>query len=598
MRKSLPPTPVPTTAEASPARSVDQVVAEGGAVAAASVAQVSGQGPFQLQLFACGVLSTSVMLAHSLAYRLLARPARHWCAPPEGDLTLLEPHVWRNVAIPVLADGSLSRCTVYEPPVPDLMANERREVPCKRWAYETASVHDSIVSEWNLVCSRRWLLQLSLALYSVSALLCIPLVGAAGDCVGRKPVATTSVAVLLLAGVSCGVAGSFDFFVVARMFVSGASCTVQVALFVLLYEVCDDHHRTLFGLLYNGLGTALLSITSALISTLQLRWQLTQVVLMALTSLLVSVGFVLVESPDWLLATSQRCAAKNAALAMAHANGVPPSSAMVAFDVFVAHWNADQPAQETPFRVTQTQPFRRTVLRHSQVAYLISWFAVVFVLDVVNLHGADVVERTFRSSMPLVVLLGPLYWAVYWSVTLRGRRFTLATLLGLLGATLALEVAAIKFDVDLLVIGTTATNVALATAALSVCLISSAKHFATNVRCLGLCAYYSSGRLGGLVAMLAWNASAVQLRGAAAVLVLLSLVAQVMSPDVVGTDGAQERRNEAERKRTSHESLAPPKPPPTAALARRSSLKKSTTLKKAASKPVSPRSAHVKTSVE
>ncbi|KAH9377481.1 hypothetical protein HPB48_006258 [Haemaphysalis longicornis] len=118
MRKSLPPTPVPTTAEASPARSVDQVVAEGGAVAAASVAQVSGQGPFQLQLFACGVLSTSVMLAHSLAYRLLARPARHWCAPPEGDLTLLEPHVWRNAAIPVLADGSLSRCTVYEPPVP------------------------------------------------------------------------------------------------------------------------------------------------------------------------------------------------------------------------------------------------------------------------------------------------------------------------------------------------------------------------------------------------------------------------------------------------------------------------------------------------
>lgn len=75
-----------------------------------------GHGPFQRRAFLATLLATVVLFSHDLVYRDDARGVDHWCKPPD-DLDIGSMALWKNVAIPMLPDGSFSRCTMYDPPV-------------------------------------------------------------------------------------------------------------------------------------------------------------------------------------------------------------------------------------------------------------------------------------------------------------------------------------------------------------------------------------------------------------------------------------------------------------------------------------------------
>ncbi|KAL1477217.1 hypothetical protein MTO96_035922, partial [Rhipicephalus appendiculatus] len=78
---------------------------------------VLGHGPYQRRVLTCGMLSVTVALFHYLAYRLIGRQVDHWCMAPD-HLSFLSAAAWKNLSVPIEADGSYSRCTMYDPPVP------------------------------------------------------------------------------------------------------------------------------------------------------------------------------------------------------------------------------------------------------------------------------------------------------------------------------------------------------------------------------------------------------------------------------------------------------------------------------------------------
>ncbi|KAH6933530.1 hypothetical protein HPB50_015947 [Hyalomma asiaticum] len=69
-------------------------------------------GPYQLRVLGCAMLGITAVFMEMLAFRVIARPVDHWCRPP-GELAHLPADVWKNTSIPVEADGSYSKCTVY-----------------------------------------------------------------------------------------------------------------------------------------------------------------------------------------------------------------------------------------------------------------------------------------------------------------------------------------------------------------------------------------------------------------------------------------------------------------------------------------------------
>ncbi|XP_037514970.1 solute carrier family 22 member 7 [Rhipicephalus sanguineus] len=223
-----------------------------------NVYAILGHGNFQRRLLFTGMLSVVVLLLHAFANFLIGRDVDHWCRPPD-DLSHVSREAWRNVAIPIEADGSLSQCTVYHPamPTPDDAGELRTVIPCYHWDYDTQDVSDSIVSRWDLVCNKRWLYKFTTVANMLGATLLVPAAGFVSDRIGRQLAIMGSVLCLLASSVACSVAQTFLMFLVTRFFVSAASCSVQVLMFILIYEVTGNQNRATYGVLDTALGTTL-----------------------------------------------------------------------------------------------------------------------------------------------------------------------------------------------------------------------------------------------------------------------------------------------------------------------------------------------------
>ncbi|XP_077534744.1 beta-alanine transporter-like [Haemaphysalis longicornis] len=257
---------------------------------------ILGHGRYQIFVACSFVLSAWMVLAHVLAYQLIGRRVGHWCRRPDY-LRYLSQEAWRNVAIPLLPDGTLSGCTVYDPPVEVLLASgdqrnlffqdrgeqqglpslggegaERHEVPCREWDYDDKGYPDSIVGMWNLVCDRQWLYQFSFFLYMVGPVFSAPVAGAMADRFGRRPVIIALLWVFSFASIVSAIANSFFMFLTARLVISATSYAAFALLFILLYEVTDNEHRAILAFVSSAVGLTLMPPAVHVVSWLQPSW--------------------------------------------------------------------------------------------------------------------------------------------------------------------------------------------------------------------------------------------------------------------------------------------------------------------------------------
>nr|XP_054930267.1 solute carrier family 22 member 7-like [Dermacentor andersoni] len=232
---------------------------------------ILGHGRYQRIILVSTFVAATVVLLQSFAYYLIGRPVDHWCQPPD-DLRHLVVQGWKNVAIPVLADGSFSKCTVYEPPLPGEDQDERSVVPCNRWDYDTEKDGESIVSMWNLVCTRDWLYSVSKSTFGLAPMLFVPIAGIAADRVGRRPVLSTCAISTLLGSLVAAASPSAGIFILSRLVTAAmASATMLMALTV-LYEVTGNEHRaTYYILTASGIAMLVTSPLVQLLSTLKPR---------------------------------------------------------------------------------------------------------------------------------------------------------------------------------------------------------------------------------------------------------------------------------------------------------------------------------------
>ncbi|KAK8776642.1 hypothetical protein V5799_030008 [Amblyomma americanum] len=194
-----------------------------------------GEGSFQVLLLVASMLAGTTFLLHLVSFRLTTRVMDHWCRPPEA-FSNLSADEWRALALPVESDGSRSRCTRREPPDADERATGGRVVPCDAWDFDLERYGNNIVSEWRLVCDRRWLVELAVLTYMAACVVCLPLAGLLADRVGRRVVMHVSLAALLGAGFATSLANSYPLFVALRIVVSTASNALWLVLFSVLYE--------------------------------------------------------------------------------------------------------------------------------------------------------------------------------------------------------------------------------------------------------------------------------------------------------------------------------------------------------------------------
>nr|XP_054930252.1 solute carrier family 22 member 7-like [Dermacentor andersoni] len=455
---------------------------------------ILGHGRYQRIVLVSTSVAITVVLIHSFAYYLIGHPVDHWCQPPD-HLRQLGVQGWKNVAIPVLADGSFSKCTVYEPPLPGGDQDERRTVPCKQWDYDTEKDGESIVSMWNLVCTRSWLYSVSKSTFGLAPMLFVPIAGIAADRVGRKPVLSTSAISTLLGSLVAAASPSVGMFILSRLVTSAMASATLLMTLTMLYEVTGSQHRAPYILTASGTAMLVTSPLLQLLSTLKPRWVLSQALFVTVTAIMVSWCYYLDESPVWQIAAWRLRAAEFNVLRAARMNGIEAHKATATFQALKQQL-LKRDANTTSVTAGATSILHSASLRRRALSALVTWFSVSFALYASGL-GAALEELWALASF---LCNGLILIIAFSCMKKRGHRLTLSVVLAFLGASSVLQMVLSHFSLRAAL---PLPRIMMSSAsAIAMCLnyAYTAEVYPTTIRSLGLCLSYSFGRLGVLLA--------------------------------------------------------------------------------------------------
>lgn len=354
--------------------------------------KLMGHGYFQLRILACAQLCFALTVFHDLSLVTMTADVDHWCKPPP-DFPGDDVNVWKNVAIPVRDDGRFSQCAMYGQTTLGRISN-RSLVPCDDWSYDLPSGVQTIVSKWNLVCSRSRHLSIALTNQFLGGFVFLPLVGQFADKVGRRPVIFAFVMVGLGAGFISSVASTFTIFVLGRTFVATAVGCLKVTTFILLLEVTTSVYRETYCCLAH-VGSLVALFAALTLKGAIIYKQLVSLLTMVPISLLVFAFYAVEESPRWLLFVRNWRDAKKVILIASELN-----KAAVNLEGFeTTHQGKSTPSLGRP-RIAVVDLLAMPQLKGRTLVLSCLWFSTVF-----SLYGVMLTTMEGKISLKLIGLL-------------------------------------------------------------------------------------------------------------------------------------------------------------------------------------------------
>ncbi|KAH8039036.1 hypothetical protein HPB51_004961 [Rhipicephalus microplus] len=225
-----------------------------------------GYGPFQKRLFILLILSAFSLISQTSILTIVFGDVDHWCRRPRGsNISATE---WKNIAIPLEADGRLSHCRIYERclPLVDLnfpngmdsvmhaqldqlyneclnAANDTRDVPCEEWDYDDSVADSTAVSTWNMVCHQRLIKTTIVALQYAGAVIIVLTSGMYADSLSRKSCLVASASALVATTVCSVLANTYHVYALARFLAGGLTAVSEIFSIVIPFEVTTHAHR-------------------------------------------------------------------------------------------------------------------------------------------------------------------------------------------------------------------------------------------------------------------------------------------------------------------------------------------------------------------
>ncbi|XP_050043757.1 solute carrier family 22 member 7-like [Dermacentor andersoni] len=448
-----------------------------------------GDGRFQKQVLLASMLAGTTFLLHLVSFRLTTRILDHWCRHPEA-FTNLSIQEWRNLATPIEKDGCRSHCARREPPDG---GSKAYIVSCEAWNFDFAPYGNNIVSEWRLVCDRRWLIELAVLTYMVAGVIALPTAGVTADRIGRKAVINVSLAALLVAGFTTSLANSYLLFVALRIVVSVTSNSLWLVQYSVLYEVSTPANRDYYCFLSMAAASVAMPLCVLGISRIRLAWDATHLVLMVPTTMLAAVlSTVRDESPAWLLTTMDTREAERVALKATRMNNADTDFCRTWFAseaLRAERRNSEQPSERNVLSTILKQLKRRFLL----LCYM--WSALSFAFNQVNLNDIFSVKKATAAAGILGMLA--MYAVAYFFILRYGAKRSCMVAM-LLFSLLAVALTAVYGGEQSLLSSVLVVLLRmLANLFVVLAFVVTVRHYPVKVRCTGICVGFALGRLTG-----------------------------------------------------------------------------------------------------
>ncbi|XP_064072374.1 organic cation transporter protein-like [Vanessa tameamea] len=234
----------------------------------------------------------------------MAPPQQFWCAKPESFAVWTDED-WRQICCPKNEEHP---CLIFDPEILIFELNMDRSliplVPCPRFVYDNSVFNRTITSDWNLVCSKHWLIHFTQCVMMWGVLVGGIIFGVVADKYGRKYPLMIGITLQCTMSYICSITTSYWIFIINWSLLAVASGGIGIISFVISMEVVGGKWRTIMPIVYQlpfGLGNA---VMAALAYWLR-DWRKLEFALATLSSIYLIYWLLIPESPRWLLATGR-----------------------------------------------------------------------------------------------------------------------------------------------------------------------------------------------------------------------------------------------------------------------------------------------------
>nr|XP_012608731.1 solute carrier family 22 member 16 isoform X2 [Microcebus murinus] len=188
------------------------------------------------------------------------------------------------------------------------------------YIYDQRKWKSTVVTEWNLVCDRKWFAALVQPLFMVGVLIGAAVFGYISDRLGRRVVLWSTSAGIFLFGIASAFASDYYSFMVARFFLAMAASGYLVVVFVYVMEFVGMKFRMWASIQLHSffaIGTMVVALTGYSVRI----WWLYQMILSTVTVPFILCCWMLPETPFWLLSGGKYKEAQQIVDMMAEWNG-------------------------------------------------------------------------------------------------------------------------------------------------------------------------------------------------------------------------------------------------------------------------------------
>ncbi|XP_069014328.1 solute carrier family 22 member 16 [Embiotoca jacksoni] len=189
------------------------------------------------------------------------------------------------------------------------------------FVYDHTEVHQSIVTDWDLVCDKEWLAKLCQPTFMLGVLIGALVFGDIADRIGRVRILMFTSLCQFGLGVSVAFAGNYTFFVVLRFLLAMVSSGYLVVVFVYVTEYTGIKVRTWTSMHVHAafaVGIMVVALTGYMIRV----WWIYQIVLSICTSPFLLFCWKFPETPFYLMAKGRYKDTQTLLDAIARFNGL------------------------------------------------------------------------------------------------------------------------------------------------------------------------------------------------------------------------------------------------------------------------------------
>ncbi|XP_054847525.1 solute carrier family 22 member 13-like isoform X2 [Eublepharis macularius] len=397
-----------------------------------------------------------------------------------------------NLTIPRRPDGSLEECRMFTPVQEDLPSIQFNSTEkCQDgWIYP-ADVQPTLLTEFNLVCDRAHLNDISQSIYMTGLLAGALVFGPLSDRIGSRNMILLTLLLMGSFGIGAGFAPNLYVYIALRFIVGSAFSGISISMAALSSEWVGASYRPL-AMIITHCANAMGQMALAGLAYGIRDWRLYQIVGSAPALCLFFYIWVLPGSARWLVTRGKIEEAKKVIRRAAQINkrSIPEES-------------LNQLAPEKKAKSGNILDlFRKPHLRKLILIMAWVWFVDSLVYYGVSLHVGDFGLDIYMTQLVFGAVEIPARASCIFLLQWMGRKKCQAAWL-LLAGVICLIIPAIPKTLPIVVTVLAVIGKAALAASFSTTYVFSAEVFPTVVRqtSLGLCSM--SSRIGGILAPLA-----------------------------------------------------------------------------------------------